>query len=127
MELLYNTKPMDYLVSLVKDLGLEIYKWQCSEDENSLPDHYLLLRDRISDSGVNYGDGVYKIRNADCSILLVSKGRAYNSTDEHNVYIDELLNIMDANKINCYAIDLGYDLANDISEFNISLEVPYYG
>lgn len=83
--MVYNKEPILVLWDIVKTLTtIPAYKQVMDEDEDSIPLSYLLLRSEISDTTKTFGDGTTQMRQADCDIILVSKGTQPNSTDLHN-------------------------------------------
>lgn len=99
------------LYNIVKPLAneIEIYKEVMTEDENSTPDSYILLKSDMTTSGRVYGDGKAQLRGSDCDILLVSKGTADVSTDLHNVNQSKVEDLLDSQEIDYIGVNLGYD------------------
>lgn len=103
--------PIQQLYNIVKPLAneIEIYKEVMTEDENSTPDSYILLKSDMTDSGRVYGDGKAQLRASDCDILLISKGTADVSTDLHNVNKRKVKALLDDLEIDYIGVNLGYD------------------
>lgn len=125
--MIYNDYPIDVLWDIVSPLTSTIpaYKEVMSEDENSIPDSYLLLRSQISDTVQSFGDGLTLIRQADCDIILVSKGTAPNSTDAHNVnkaLVDARLKALD---VAYNGTNNGYDSSALETSFTWSFTIEY--
>ena len=87
MQICNSENAADVLWSIVSPLAAEIpvYKEIMSEDENSTPESYLLIRSDITNGGRIYGDGKALLRRSNCDITLVSKSKGDVSTDIHNV------------------------------------------
>lgn len=105
------SKRTQMLYNIVKPLAneIEIYKEVMTEDENSTPDSYILLKSDITTSGRVYGDGRAILRASDCDIVLVSKGTADVSTDLHNVNLSKIEDLLDDLGIDYIGSNLGYD------------------
>ena len=84
--MIYKKEPILIMWDMVKSLAtkIPIYKEAMSEDEDSTPQSYLLLRSEVTDGSSAFGDGVSLIREADCDFIFFTKGIATNSTDKHN-------------------------------------------
>ena len=80
MTIYQSKEPIQILWEITKTLytkeHIPIYKETMHEEENDIPASYILLRSQLSDSTEIFGDGFSHIRNADCDIILVSKGYA---------------------------------------------------
>lgn len=126
---IFNKSSMDALYSIVSDLATEIpiYKWSMDEDENSIPDSYILLRSDVPDSTKIFGDGKSLIRNSDCDIMLISKGQVTSSKELHNKNIEKIRNLLKSKEISYYGSDLGYDQSLKSSQYTFSLTVEYCG
>ena len=125
----YNKEPIQVLWDMVKDLKkkIPIYKEIMHEDENDIPASYILLRSQISDTTKSYGDGKSLIRNADCDIILITKGYADDTTDLHNVNKKLVRQHLKSQEINFNEANLGYNDAIQSTEHNFSLGVEYIG
>lgn len=104
-------EPIQKLYDIVKPLAneIEIYKEVMTEDENSTPDSYILLKSDMTNTGRVYGDGKAKLRISDCDIILVSKGTADLSTSLHNVNKRKIMDLLDNLEIDYFGVNLGYD------------------
>lgn len=116
---------MTQLWDIVKPLAddIEIYKEVMDEDENSMPDSYILLRTDMSNSVAMSGDGGARIRQSDCDIILVTKGTATRTTDLHNINkakVEEVLGDMHYDSYN-----LGYDASMKVSQHTWNLTINY--
>lgn len=124
--MVYNDYPIDVLLYIVSTLTtIPAYKEVMAEDENSIPDSYLLLRSEISNIIRTFGDGSQQMRQADCDIILVSKGTAGNSTDLHNVnkkLVDARLKALD---IAYTGINNGYDSSSLTTEYTWTFTINY--
>ena len=125
----YNKEPIQVLWDMVKDLKkkIPIYKEIMHEDENDIPASYILLRSQISDTTKSFGDGKSLIRNADCDIILITKGYADDTTDLHNVNKKLVRQHLKGQEINFNEANLGYNDAIQSTEHNFSLGVEYIG
>lgn len=127
--IIYNKEPILVLWDIVKDLRLSIpiYKEVMHEEENDIPDSYILLRSQISDTNKVFGDGSSKIRSADCDIILISKGYADDTTDLHNINKSTIRQHLKNKEINFVETNLGYNDTIQSTEHNFSLEIDYIG
>lgn len=127
--MIYNKEPIQVLWDLVKDLHktIPIYKETMHEEENDIPDSYILLRSQLSDSIENYGDGKSLIRSADCDIILVSKGYADDTTDLHNKNKKTIRQHLRDKEINYSEFNLGYDEGLKSTQHTFSLGIEYIG
>ena len=95
---IFNMAPAEALWSLVRSLAdrIPVYKEVMDEDENSVPESYLLLRTDVGagDSGSVYGDGTAQLRQTECDIVLVSKSKGANTNDIHNQNKASVLEIL---------------------------------
>lgn len=118
--MIYNKQPIDVLWDMTKGLmfnkdgtlkenGIPIYKEIMTEEPEDTPESYILLRSQISDSTTNYGDGKSLVREADCDIVLVSKGYAEDSSDLHNKNKDLIRRHLKSQEIPFQEVNLGYD------------------
>ena len=125
----YNKEPIQVLWDIIKDLKkkIPIYKEIMHEDENDIPASYILLRSQISDTTKSFGDGKSLIRNADCDIILITKGYADDTTDLHNVNKKLIRQHLKSQEINFNEANLGYNDAIQSTEHNFSLGVEYIG
>lgn len=123
--MIYNKKPIEVLWDLVKDLEIPSYKEAMTEDKDSIPDSYLLLRSEVTDTGLIYGDGKAEIRQADCDIILVSKGFATNSTDLHNINKGKITDELNTAEIPFSAYNLGYDDTIKSTQYTWSVIINY--
>lgn len=127
--MIYNKEPIQVLWDLVKDLSDEIpiYKEIMHEDDNDIPDSYILLRSQMSDSNLVFGDGKGKIRAADCDIILISKGYADDTTDLHNKNKKIIREHLKEQDINYQEFNLGYDDGLKATQHTFTIEVDYIG
>jgi len=106
---------------------IPIYKEIMHEEENDIPQSYILLRSQISDTNQLFGDGRSQIKNADCDIVLISKGYAEDTTDLHNINKNLIRQHLKNQEINYTEINLGYNETIKSTEHTFSLEVEYIG
>lgn len=119
--------PIQKLYDIVKPLAneIEIYKEVMSEDENSTPDSYILLKSDMTNTGRVYGDGKAILRASDCDIVLVSKGTADVSTDLHNVNKKKVMQLLDDLEIDYIGVNLGYDDSIKSTQYTWTVTVVY--
>lgn len=131
MEIYSNKEPIQILWDIMKSLytqhKIPIYKETMHEEENDIPDSYILLRSQTSDSTDTFGDGVSLIRNADCDIILVSKGYAEDTTDLHNINKIKIKNYLKAQEIPYTDFNLGYDNGLKSTQHTFTIGVKYIG
>jgi hypothetical protein len=124
--MVYNDYPIDVLWDIVSTLTtIKSYRQVMDEDEDSIPASYLLLRSEISDTTKTFGDGTTQMRQADCDIILVSKGIASDLTDLH--YVNKAL--VDARLkafgIAYTGINNGYDSSSLTTEYTWTFTINY--
>lgn len=127
--MIYDKEPILVLWDAVKSLkdDIPIYKESImDEDEDSIPTSYLLLRSDVTNTPHIFGDGVTKIRRADCDLILVTKGVATNTTDLHNVNRVKVTEALEAAGLPYNAFNLGYDDTIKSTQYSWSV-VIYYG
>lgn len=133
---IYNKEPIDVLWDFVKDLyfdennnpkkdGIPIYKETMHEESEDVPNSYILLRSQITDTNHTFGDGKTLVRNADCDIILISKGYADDSTDLHNLNKAKIREQLKSKDVNFDEVNLGFDSAINSTEHTFSLEIDY--
>ena len=122
-----NKEPILVLWNAVKSIAdeIKIYKETMDEDADSVPESYLLLRSDITNTPFLYGDGVTKIRRADCDIILVTKGVATNTTDLHNVNRAKVTEALEAAGLPYDAFNLGYDDTIKSTQYSWSVVIHY--
>ena len=125
--MIYDKEPILVLWDLVKSLSpeIEIYKEAMTEDEDSLPDSYLLLRADITNTPYSFGDGKTKIRSADCDIILVSKGLGDATTDLHNINRVKVEDVLQGSGIPYDSCNLGYDSTLKNTQYTWSVTIHY--
>lgn len=119
--------PIQRLYNIVKPLAneIEIYKEVMTEDDDSTPDSYLLLKSDMTNTGRVYGDGRAMLRASDCDIVLVSKGTADVSTDLHNVNKKKVMQLLDREEIDYIGVNLGYDDTIKSTQYAWTVTVIY--
>lgn len=119
--------PIQRLYNIVKPLAneIEIYKEVMTEDDDSTPDSYLLLKSDMTNTGRVYGDGRAMLRASDCDIVLVSKGTADVSTDLHNVNKKKVMQLLDGLEIDYIGVNLGYDDTIKSTQYAWTVTVVY--
>lgn len=119
--------PIQQLYNIVKPLAneIEIYKEVMTEDDDSTPDSYLLLKSDMTNTGRVYGDGRAMLRASDCDIVLVSKGTADVSTDLHNVNKKKVMQLLDREEIDYIGVNLGYDDTIKSTQYAWTVTVVY--
>ena len=135
--MIYNKEPILVLYDMVKDLcfyangrtkpnAIPIFKEIMNKEANDIPDSYILLRSQLSDTAQTYGDGKTLIRNADCDIILISKGYAINSNDLHNVNKRKIQEHLQSQDINFQGFNLGFEDGVG-TQYTFRLEIEYIG
>lgn len=133
---IYNKEPISVLTDYTKGLlydknghrlidGIPIYKEIMHEEEEDVPQSYILLRSQLSDTVNNYGDGDALVRTADCDIILVTKGFADDSTDLHNVNKNKIRQHLKSLGVNFQEFNLGYEDSIKSTQHTFSLVVNY--
>ena len=124
----HDKDPIEVLYEYVQELAtqIEIYKFNMTEDENSIPDSYIILRPDITNSTSTYGDGTSKIRKSDCDIILISKGYE-TSKSEHRTNIKKIQDLLDSKGRAYSGYDLGYNNNLKSCQYTFSLMVYYTG
>lgn len=119
--------PIQRLYNIVKPLAneIEIYKEVMTEDDDSTPDSYLLLKSDMTNTGRVYGDGRAMLRASDCDIVLVSKGTADVSTDLHNTNRSKIMTLLDDLEIDYIGVNLGYDDTIKSTQYAWTVTVIY--
>ena len=119
--------PIQKLYDIVKPLAneIEIYKEVMTEDENSTPDSYLLIKSDMTNTGRVYGDGKAQLRASDCDIILISKGTADVSTDLHNINRRKVMALLDELDIDYIGVNLGYDDNIKSTQYTWTVTVIY--
>ena len=135
---IYNKEPIEVLVDLTKGLmfdsngkllknGIPIYKEIMHEEPKDVPQSYILLRSQITDTSEIYGDGKSKVRDADCDIILITKGYADDTNDLHNINKKKIKNHLVSQDIEFQEFNLGYDDGIKSTQHTFSLGVKYLG
>lgn len=117
---IYNKEPIEALVDMTKGLWFDedgnlvedyipIYKEIMHEEPNDTPPSYILLRSQVTDAAETFGDGKTLIRNADCDIMLITKGYADDTSDLHNINKKKIREHLKAQEIPFIEFNLGYD------------------
>lgn len=127
--MIYNKEPVQVLWDMTKGLlkNIPIYKEIMHEEDDDIPNSYILLRSQLSDSTDVYGDGKSLTRSADCDIILVSKGYADDTTDLHNKNKKLIREHLKSQEINYTEFNLGYDDGLKSTQHTFSLVVNYIG
>ena len=119
--------PIQKLYDIVKPLAneIEIYKEVMTEDENSTPASYLLIKSDMTNTGRVYGDGKAQLRASDCDIVLISKGTADVSTDLHNVNKRKVMQLLDMQDVDYIGVNLGYDDSIKSTQYAWTVSILY--
>lgn len=127
--MIHNKEPIAVLWDFVKSLKsqIPIYKEIMHEEENDVPESYILLRSQISDSTKAFGDGKSLIRTASCDIILITKGYADNSSKLHNTNKERIREKLKSQEVNFTEINLGYNDSIQSTEHDFTFEVEYFG
>ena len=123
---IYNKEPILVLWNIVKTLTtIPIYKEVMTEDENSIPNSYILLRSGIIDNDKTFGDGKTLIRKSECDIILISKGSHPNTTDLHNVNIGLIKSRLKALDIPYKLVNVGFSSETNTTTTTLTVEICY--
>lgn len=123
---IYNKEPILVLWDIVKTLTtIPIYKEVMTEDENSIPNSYILLRSGIIDNDKTFGDGKTLIRKSECDIILISKGSHPNTTDLHNVNIGLIKSRLKALDIPYKLVNVGFSSETNTTTTTWTIEICY--
>lgn len=136
--MVYNKEPIKVLWDITKRLmfgannkelvdGIKIYKETMQEEENDVPNSYILLRSQVVDNPMLFGDSKTLIRTASCDIILVSKGYSDSNTSLHNVNKIKIRNHLNSQDIPYNEVNVGYNEANGTTEHTFTLEINYIG
>lgn len=135
---IYNKEPIEVLVDLTKGLmfdnngkllknGIPIYKETMHEEPKDVPQSYILLRSQITDTSEIHGDGKSMVRDADCDIILITKGYADDTNDLHNINKKKIKDYLVSQDIEFQEFNLGYDDGIKSTQHTFSLGVKYLG
>lgn len=126
---IFNVPPAEALWTLVSPLAdkIPVYKEVMDEDENSVPESYLLLRTDVGtgDSGSVYGDGEAQLRQTECDIVLISKSKGANTDDIHNQNKAKVKALLQGSGVTFYGTNLGYDATLKSSRYTWSVRIVY--
>ena len=119
---IYNEQPIEVLWKILKTVtGLNIYKEEMDEDnEKSIPNSYVLIRTKLTDSPKNFGDGLVNLRVSDCDVLIVSKGKL---STLHKGNCTKVRNVL--NDFAYSEFFLGYDESTKETTTTFNLDVFY--
>lgn len=135
---IYNKEPIEVLVDLTKSLmfdangkllknGIPIYKETMHEEPKDVPQSYLLLRSQITDSSEVHGDGKSIVREADCDLILITKGYANDTNDLHNKNKRKIRQHLKSQDIEFQEFNLGYDEGIKSTQHTFTIGVKYLG
>lgn len=122
-----NREPIEVLCDYLEGIDVQVYRESIDEDENSIPDSYILLRSQITDNSSSFGDGESKVRCADCDIVLVTKGKSTNSNSLHNINLSKIKLMLKQKKVSYVFSNLGYQEQLLNTQATFSIKVNYYG
>ena len=127
MRIYQTDDPMQALWEIVSPLASEIkmYKQVMDEDEDSVPESYLLLRPSVSDAPSFYGDGNTQLRKCSCNLTLVSKSKGATTDDIHCVNQAKVEALLKVSDVRYTGYNLGYDATLKSSEYAWSVEFIY--
>lgn len=118
-------KSYPYSYSYSTERELPIYKEVMDEDENDVPDSYLLIRRDVADRGRIFGDGKTQYRQSSCDLILVSKSKGQNSSDLHVKNIDRVKAALTAAGVRFEGYNLGYNETQKTSEYTWTVDLLY--
>lgn len=87
-------------------------------DEDSEPNDYILLRWDVSNTTKVFGDGLSKLRQSNCDIMILTSGANTVLHSKLEIYIEELLY---KNEITYTMVNLGFNA--DISKTQTTFAV----
>src|SRR5574344_1440845 len=120
----YNKEPILVLWDIIKTLTtIPIYKEVMTEDENSIPNSYILLRSGIIDNDKTFGDGKTLVRKSECDIMLISKGSHPNTTDLHNVNIGLIKSRLKALDVSYKLVNVGFNSLTNTTTTTLTVEI----
>lgn len=123
---IYNKEPILVLWDIIKTLTtIPIYKEVMTEDENSIPNSYILLRSGIIDNDKTFGDGKTLVRKSECDIMLISKGSHPNTTDLHNVNIGLIKSRLKALDVSYKLVNVGFNSLTNTTTTTLTVEICY--
>ena len=123
--MVYNVDPIEVLCDVFKGIDIKVYRETETDDANSIPASYIILRSTPNDSPSIYGDGHTLVRGADCDIILVSQGPASNPNCLHFKNKKKIVQRLNDNDISYNFYDLGYDENLKISQLTFAVRVNY--
>lgn len=126
--MIHNKEPIQVLWDWLKDLkdkDLKIYKEAMTEDDDSVPDSYVILRSEVTNSAERHGDGETILRGADCDIILVSKGPASTSKCLHNLNRKKIEKRLKEVVASYNGNNLGYDKEMKSSQYVWSTRIIF--
>lgn len=118
-------KSYPYSYSYATERELPIYKEVMDEDENDVPDSYLLIRRDVDDRGRIFGDGKTQYRQSSCDLILVSKSKGKNSSDLHVKNIERVKAALISTGVAFEGYNLGYNEAQKTSEYTWTVDLIY--
>lgn len=127
MQIFNADSSMDALWEMLSPLKDEIpiYKETVDENEENLPESYLLLRSDITNSPGMFGDGKALLRLPECDIMLISKTPGATSDDIHNVNIAKVKALLDEADAAYEGFNLGYNSTLKESQYTWSVRFMY--
>lgn len=125
--IVYNKEPPAVLWDTLKSLAGEIpiYREIMDEDEDSVPQSYVLIRTDVTNVTGRFGDGLPQTRRSACDIVVVTKGRAGNSTDLHSRNVAKVRRVIEKEGLPHSGYNLGYDTAIKSTEYAFSATIYY--
>lgn len=127
MQIFNADNSMDALWQMLSPLKDEIpiYKQTVDENEENLPESYLLIRSDITNSPGMFGDGKALLRLPECDVMLISKTTGANSDDIHNVNIAKVTALLDKAEAAYEGVNLGYNDTLKESQYTWAVRFLY--
>lgn len=127
MQIFNAASAMEALWNMFAPLQNEIpiYKQTVDEDEDNLPQSYLLIRADITNSLGMFGDGKALLRQSECDVMLISKTTGETSDDIHNVNKKKVAALLDSADAAYEGYDLGYNDTLKESQYTWTLRFLY--
>ena len=111
MKIFDTNDAMAALWELVSPISekIPVYREIMDEDENSVPQSYLLIREGITDSPRLYGDGQAMRRMNNATLILVSNSTGSRSNDVHNKNRAIVKELLDKEGVSYTGYNHGYN------------------
>lgn len=127
MQIFNAASAMEALWNMFAPLQNEIpiYKQTVDEDEDNLPQSYLLIRADITNSPGVFGDGKALLRQSECDVMLISKTTGEASDDIHNINKEKVAALLVGADAAYEGYDLGYNDTLKESQYTWTVRFLY--